>query len=150
MNKIKTIVLYSESDKAFQKKFNNHLRLIKMQLADVTFIEIEKITEEDINNLLSHETKLVIFMSSAEANNGLDIITNIMPNLEQQYSNKRKRFVVVRLTPCEGNGYFLDKLQGLPNIINGTKHVNSPDDDTIWTSVCIGIREVLNRMLDIV
>lgn len=149
MDKVNTIILYTNSDKAFQKKFDNHLRMIKMKLADVTYIEVENITKEETANLLSSDTKLVIFLSSAEANNGLDTIANIMPDLEQQYINESKRFIVVRLTSCEGSGYFLDRPQGLPNIINGAKYVGNPEDNTIWTHVCTGIRGVLNRMLGI-
>ena len=149
MTKINTIVLYTNSDKAFQKKFDNHLRMIKMKLADVTYIEVENITKEETANLLSSDTKLVIFLSSAEANNGLDTIANIMPELEKQYFSESKRFIVVRLTPCEGSGYFLDRPHGLPNIINGAKYVGNPEDDTIWTHVCTGIRGVLNKMLGI-
>ena len=149
MTKINTIVLYTNSDKAFQKKFDNHLRMIKMKLANVTYIEVENITKEETANLLSSDTKLVIFLSSVEANIALDTIANIMPDLEQQYFNESKRFIVVRLTPCEGSGYFLDRPYGLPNIINEAKYVGNPEDNTIWSHVCTGIRGVLNKMLGI-
>ena len=149
MTKINTIVLYTNSDKAFQKKFDNHLRMIKMKLANVTYIEVENITKEETANLLSSDTKLVIFLSSVEANIALDTIANIMPDLEQQYFNESKRFIVVRLTPCEGSGYFLDRPHSLPNIINEAKYVGNPEDNTIWSHVCTGIRGVLNKMLGI-
>ena len=150
MNKVNTIVLYTNSDKAFQKKFDNHLRMIKMKLADVTFIEIENITKEEIANLLSSDTKLVIFLSSAEANIALDTIANIMPNLEQQYEAKTKRFVVVKLVPCDNSGYFIDKLTPIPNIPNGEKCISYADNDTMWYEVTVRLRAVYSKMLGII
>lgn len=150
MNKVNTIVLYTNSDKAFQKKFDNHLRMIKIKLADVTFIEIENITKEEIANLLSSDTKLVIFLSSAEANIALDTIANIMPNLEQQYEAKTKRFVVVKLVPCDNSGYFIDKLTPIPNIPNGEKCISYADNDTMWYEVTVRLRAVYSKMLGII
>lgn len=150
MNKVNTIVLYTNSDKAFQKKFDNHLRMIKMKLADVTFIEIENITKEEIANLLSSDTKLVIFLSSAEANIALDTIANIMPDLEQQYEAKTKRFVVVKLVPCDNSGYFIDKLTPIPNIPNGEKCISYADNDTMWYEVTVRLRAVYSKMLGII
>ena len=150
MNKVNTIVLYTNSDKAFQKKFDNHLRMIKMKLADVTFIEIENITKEEIANLLSSDTKLVIFLSSAEANIALDTIANIMPNLEQHYEAKTKRFVVVKLVPCDNSGYFIDKLTPIPNIPNGEKCISYADNDTMWYEVTVRLRAVYSKMLGII
>ena len=149
MNKINTIVLYTNSDKAFQKKFDNHLRMIKMKLADVTFIEVENITEEETSNLLSSDTKLVIFLSSVEANNGLDTIANIMPDLEQQYEAKTKRFVVVKLVPCDNSGFFIDKLTPIPNMPDGEKCIGYSDNDAMWYEVAVRLRVVYNRMLGI-
>lgn len=150
MDKINTIVLYTNSDKAFQKKFDNHLRMIKIKLADVTFIEIENITKEEIANLLSSDTKLVIFLSSAEANIALDTIANIMPDLEQQYEAKTKRFVVVKLVPCDNSGYFIDKLTPIPNIPNGEKCISYADNDTMWYEVTVRLRAVYSKMLGII
>ena len=150
MDKINTIVLYTNSDKAFQKKFDNHLRMIKMKLADVTFIEIENITKEETANLLSSDTKLVIFLSSAEANIALDTIANIMPDLEQQYEAKTKRFVVVKLVPCDNSGYFIDKLTPIPNIPNGEKCISYADNDTMWYEVTVRLRAVYSKMLGII
>lgn len=150
MNKVNTIVLYTNSDKAFQKKFDNHLRMIKIKLADVTFIEIENITKEEIANLLSSDTKLVIFLSSAEANIALDTIANIMPDLEQQYEAKTKRFVVVKLVPCDNSGYFIDKLTPIPNIPNGEKCISYADNDTMWYEVTVRLRAVYSKMLGII
>lgn len=150
MNKVNTIVLYTNSDKAFQKKFDNHLRMIKMKLADVTFIEIENITKEETANLLSSDTKLVIFLSSAEANIALDTIANIMPDLEQQYEAKTKRFVVVKLVPCDNSGYFIDKLTPIPNIPNGEKCISYADNDTMWYEVTVRLRAVYSKMLGII
>lgn len=150
MNKVNTIVLYTNSDKAFQKKFDNHLRMIKIKLADVTFIEIENITKEETANLLSSDTKLVIFLSSAEANIALDTIANIMPDLEQQYEAKTKRFVVVKLVPCDNSGYFIDKLTPIPNIPNGEKCISYADNDTMWYEVTVRLRAVYSKMLGII
>jgi len=147
MDKVNTIVLYTNSDKAFQQKFDNHLRMIKMKLADVTFIEIENITKEEIANLLSSNIKLVIFLYSPELNAKLGEIANIMPELQIQHEAKTKRFVVVKLVPCDNSGYFIDKLSPIPNIPNGEKCIGYPDNDTMWYEVAVRLKLVYNNIL---
>ena len=150
MNKINTIVLYSESDKAFQEEFQDSVVMISRSIADISYLKIEDITQNNIDSLLSSDTKLVIFLYSSKLNAKLDKIANIMPELYAQQEAKSKRFVVVRLVLCDSSGYFIDKLSAIPNMPNGEKCIGYPKNDTMWYEVVKRLRVTMNNMLGIV
>lgn len=149
MNKVNTIVLYTNSDKAFQEKFKTSVVMISRIVANITYLNIDDITEEETKSLLSLDTKFVIFLYSSELNDKLDKIVNIMPELHAQHEAKTKRFVVVRLVPCDNSGYFIDKLTAIPNMPNGEKCIGYPKNDPMWYEVAVSLRVVYNRMLGI-
>lgn len=149
MNKINTIVLYSESDKAFQEEFQDSVVMISRKIADISYLKIEDITQDNIDSLLSLDTKLIIFLYSSKLNAKLDKIANIMPDLYEQQEAKVKRFVVVRLVLCDNSGYFIDKLSAIPNMPNGEKCIGYPKNDTMWYEVAKRLRVTMNNMLGI-
>lgn len=149
MNKINTIVLYSESDKAFQEEFQDSVVMISRSIADISYLKIEDITQDNIDSLLSSDIKLVIFLYSSKLNAKLDKIANIMPDLYAQQEAKAKRFVVVRLVLCDNSGYFIDKLSAIPNIPNGEKCIGYPDNNPMWYEVAKRLRVTMNNMLGI-
>lgn len=149
MDKINTIVLYSESDKAFQEEFQDSVVMISRSIADISYLKIEDITQNNIDSLLSLDTKLVIFLYSSKLNAKLDKIANIMPELYAQQEAKSKRFVVVRLVLCDSSGYFIDKLSAIPNMPNGEKCIGYPKNDTMWYEVAKRLRVTMNNMLGI-
>lgn len=149
MDKVNTIVLYTDSDKDYQKKFKNSVVMISKTVADITYINIDNITAEETKSLLSSDTKLVILLYSPELNAKLDEIANIMPELQIQHEDKIKRFVVVKLVPCDNSGYFIDKLTAIPNIPNGEKCIGYPNNATMWYEVAVKLRLVYNSILNI-
>jgi len=148
MQKLNVFISYSHKDEAFKEALDAHLTILKRSEKINTWNDRAILAGTEWNDEIKQQLEdahIILLLISANFLASDYIWKEELARAMERHDRGEAKVVPIFIKHCEWKGASFGRVQGLPK---DAKPVGDPNNDEAWTGVAIGIRALVDKLLE--